>query len=124
MLGRDVHSTHQRMMEDNAGHNIHDCQSKYAAMVAKLWQRDGIAAVETESRGKIQFFIANEGRPRPKLGSQIITMKLFLCELFCSRCVGHDCHVPSSGRSGSIGRPVSESVSSQCRVGAGCQDSS
>jgi hypothetical protein len=25
-------------------------------------QRDGIAAVETESRDKIQFFMANEGR--------------------------------------------------------------
>ena len=29
---------------------------------AKWWQRDGIAAVETESRGKIQFFMADEGR--------------------------------------------------------------
>jgi hypothetical protein len=35
---------------------------KYIADVAKLWQWDGIAAVEAESRGKIQFFMANEGR--------------------------------------------------------------
>jgi hypothetical protein len=31
------------------------------ADVAKLWQWDGIAAVEAEERGKIQFFMANEG---------------------------------------------------------------
>ena len=53
---------------------------------------------------------------------QTIAVKEFSCKLCSmrdSRSVGHDCHVPS-GRSGSIGRPVSESVSSQCRVGAGC----
>jgi hypothetical protein len=32
------------------------------ADIAKLQQWNGIAAVETESRGKIQFFLANEGR--------------------------------------------------------------
>jgi hypothetical protein len=32
------------------------------ADVAKLWQWDGIAAVEAKSKGKIQFSLANEGR--------------------------------------------------------------
>jgi hypothetical protein len=32
------------------------------ADVAKLWQWDGIAAVEAKSRDKIHFFLADEGR--------------------------------------------------------------
>jgi hypothetical protein len=36
--------------------------ARYVVDVAKLWQWDGIAAVEAKSRGKIQFSLANEGR--------------------------------------------------------------
>ncbi len=39
-----------------------ECQSKYFAIVAKLGQKHGISVVETESRNKILFFIADEGR--------------------------------------------------------------
>jgi hypothetical protein len=46
----------------------------------------------------------------------IIAMKEVSCELFCSRCVGHGCHVPS-GRSCSICRPA-VLYQSQCQVSA------
>ena len=95
---------------------IHNLSKQVCCRVAKLWQRDGIAAVETESRCKIQFFMADEGRSSIVKSSPLIFMSIFL---FCALCVRHDCHVPS-GRSGKTGRPESKSVSSQCRVGAGC----
>jgi hypothetical protein len=88
------------------------------AGVAKLWQWDGIAAVETGSKTVQEVRFNSSWPTKAEARCQTIAMKEFSCELFCSKCVGHDCHVPS-GRSGSIGRPVSESVSSQGRVGAG-----
>jgi hypothetical protein len=36
--------------------------TRNVADAAKLWQWDGIAAVEAKLRGKIHFSLANEGR--------------------------------------------------------------
>jgi hypothetical protein len=45
-------SKRQQIESEGTGHRLPRdgaCQSNYFAVVSKLWQRDGIAAIETES---------------------------------------------------------------------------